>query len=372
MDYYLPVHPLAITNFETLDKRIQLAGGRPIVLEALWEGNITGWYLMLSLYIEPDKRFNIKSNYVQLGTVSFGGDSRLFTGEVPAWPEAELAKEWGHKAATKYGLVFYFPSDKEPDDDCPTWIQKHRAIHCADCNKLIIPTDSPYLPKDICHNCHLTRELNNKIKQNTPADKGGYVYLSNGEWHELQMSCTEYTSLIIYPYVQHYIEQQQTAKSIDRIFIDGHDIVELKVHLNNELEKMLTSYRERVLDDKLKQTSFRFVLDYQGSSYNLRKGEYFDASALIGAIEATEEAILKQHQFEIIIKNDFTYRDNNLLLFIKHTGKGNTSVTAINKQYTDVLTEQEIAITLQKLEQAGCISVQEGNVQITTIGELLR
>lgn len=79
---------------------------------------------------------------------------KTFSGEGPSWPEAELTKEWGKKVANKYGLTFYFPSDTEPDDDCPDWTQKHLAVNCAECNKLIIPTDSNYLPKDICYNCH--------------------------------------------------------------------------------------------------------------------------------------------------------------------------------------------------------------------------
>ena len=150
-----------ITTFELLDEEIKKAGGQPIVLEALWDGDTQGWFIVLNLYLEKGiflwKRQAIK----HLGVVSFGGDIRLFNGEVPAWPEAELTKEWGQKANEKYGLTFYFPSDKEPDDDCPSWTQKHLAINCADCSKLVIPTDSPHLPKELCYSCHLKR---NRLK----------------------------------------------------------------------------------------------------------------------------------------------------------------------------------------------------------------
>ena len=150
-----------ITSFDNLDAEIQKYK-RPLVLEALWDGDTKGWFLILNLYIKTGKLFWKKQEPKHLGIVRFGGDIRLFNGEVPAWPEAELTKQWGQLAIEKYDLTFYFPSDKEPDDDCPAWSERHLAIKCADCSKLIIPTDSPYLPKDICYNCHLKREFNNK------------------------------------------------------------------------------------------------------------------------------------------------------------------------------------------------------------------
>ncbi|MEM6297775.1 MAG: hypothetical protein AAF740_03700, partial [Bacteroidota bacterium] len=87
-----------------------------------------------------------------------GGDIRLFQGTVPPYPESKVAQRIGEKLEEKYGLEFFFPSPYDPDNDCPRWTEKHRAVNCEDCNKLIIPTDSPYLPKEICYNCHLKRE----------------------------------------------------------------------------------------------------------------------------------------------------------------------------------------------------------------------
>src|SRR5262245_13091689 len=116
-----------ITSFEMLDQRIKMASGEPTVLEALWDGDTGGWYLLRNLYVIVKSSDSVKSEVRHLGRVSFGGDMRLFTGEVPAWPEAELVKEWGRQANEKYGLIFYFPSDKEPDDDCPDSTQRHLA-----------------------------------------------------------------------------------------------------------------------------------------------------------------------------------------------------------------------------------------------------
>jgi|GEM_PF-1474900 len=150
-----------IDSFFTLIQRIKAVNGLPQVLEALWDGDSNGWYLVLNLYYKRRTWWfkEIIQPYfskARLGIISCGGDIRLFSDTVPPWPEATLAKELGQLAKDKYDLEFYFPSE-EPDDDCPAWDQQHLAIACADCSKLIIPTDSPYLPKDICYNCHLNR-----------------------------------------------------------------------------------------------------------------------------------------------------------------------------------------------------------------------
>lgn len=148
-----------ITSFEILTEAIERIPGRPIVLEALWNGDTEGWFIIFNLYSNSGKLFWKRERKDNLGIVTLGGDIRLFSGEVPEWPEAELAKFLGQKAIEKYGLTFYFPSNKEPDENCPSWTQRHLSIKCAECGKLIIPTDSEYLPKDICYNCYIDKEF---------------------------------------------------------------------------------------------------------------------------------------------------------------------------------------------------------------------
>jgi hypothetical protein len=148
-------------SIEALDRMIHKLPGKPIVLEALWTGDTEGWYLLLYLYTSTGWfMFQLQHRHL-LSEITCGGDIRLFNGAVPPWPEAELAKEIGAKAESKYGLTFYMQSE-EPDYDCPSWMERDKAINCADCNKLIIPTDSQYFPKDICYSCHLRREFKMK------------------------------------------------------------------------------------------------------------------------------------------------------------------------------------------------------------------
>ncbi len=143
----------------TLLQRIAAVNGIPKVLEALWDGDTDGWHLYLTLYYQRrtwwfKEIIQPTLSQESLGVISLGGDIRLFSGAVPPWPEAVLAKELGQLAKEKHNITFYFPSE-EPDDDCPAWNQRHLAISCVGCSKLIIPTDSPYLPKDRCYSCYL-------------------------------------------------------------------------------------------------------------------------------------------------------------------------------------------------------------------------
>ncbi|GAA4053457.1 hypothetical protein GCM10022409_45460 [Hymenobacter glaciei] len=151
-----------INSFSKLNEKIKAINGIPCVLEALWDGDTSGWYLYLNLYYKRrtwwfKEIFQPHLSKKALGTISLGGDIRLFSGQVPPWPEAELAKEIGKLASEKYGLTFYMPSE-EPDDDCPSWDQQHLAIACGKCGKLIIPTDSAHLPKDTCYGCYLKQK----------------------------------------------------------------------------------------------------------------------------------------------------------------------------------------------------------------------
>lgn len=145
------------TYQDAIDK-IESLKGKPIAIEAQWDGDTQGWFLMLFVVIKKGFYKFQKTTVHHLGNISKGGDIRIFQGKVPPYPEAILAIEIGEKLKKKYQLEFFFPSPIHPDDDCPRWTEKDKAIHCADCNKLIIPTDSPYLPKDICYNCHLVHE----------------------------------------------------------------------------------------------------------------------------------------------------------------------------------------------------------------------
>ncbi len=101
-----------ITSFNILEKRIEELPGRPDVLEALWDGDTNGWFLLLYLYQTTGRLFWKKQTRYFLGEIVLGSDLRIFNGQVPPWPEAKLAREIGQKAKEKYGS-FEFRRDRQ-------------------------------------------------------------------------------------------------------------------------------------------------------------------------------------------------------------------------------------------------------------------
>lgn len=146
-------------SYEQAIEKIERLNQKPIVVEIHWDGDTQGWFIMMFVITETGFWIFKKRHLHHLGNISGGdGDIRLFNGQVPPWPEAKNAQNIAKQLKDKFDLEIYFPSPNEPDDDCPRWWEQDKAINCADCNKLIIPTTSQYLPKDVCYNCHLKRE----------------------------------------------------------------------------------------------------------------------------------------------------------------------------------------------------------------------
>jgi len=110
---------IAAVSFENLMARIEKLEGTPACIQAIWDGDTQGWYVWLSVVV----RINGKFKEEDLGPIRYGGDIRLFRGEVPPWPEAAYAQDVGKRLAEHFGTVFYFPSPEEPDTDQVGWIE---------------------------------------------------------------------------------------------------------------------------------------------------------------------------------------------------------------------------------------------------------
>ena len=159
----------AIPTAPQLIRKITGLKVRPSAFQALWDGDTQGWGLCLQVV----HRAGAKHTSTLLVFLRFGGDIRLFNGQVPPWPEAAVGAELGEALARHYGVPFFFPSPREPDDGCPNWWEQDKAIHCEDCDKLIIPTDSPHLPKEVCYPCHIKREADEKVRKDEPSSPDG-------------------------------------------------------------------------------------------------------------------------------------------------------------------------------------------------------
>jgi hypothetical protein len=121
-----------------------------VALEALWDGDTGGWYIVLSAISESGESHWISQ-------LSRGSDFRLFSGEVPPWPEAEMVKEIHRRISVERPVELWFPSPDRPEDDCPSYRDRARATPCAGCGIPLLQADRcPW--KGICYHCHLERE----------------------------------------------------------------------------------------------------------------------------------------------------------------------------------------------------------------------
>ncbi|WP_433356447.1 hypothetical protein ACQPYV_05515 [Micromonospora saelicesensis] len=90
-------------------------------VEALWDGDTQGWFICLVLIVHRKGQHHELYDEVSLTHISRGTDIRLFTGEVPPWPEAVQATEQGRAVAQHLGVPFHFSSPTAPDVDLPRW-----------------------------------------------------------------------------------------------------------------------------------------------------------------------------------------------------------------------------------------------------------
>jgi hypothetical protein len=356
-----------ITSFEILDERIQATGGLPTVLEALWDGDTEGWFLVLNLYAKTGGVFWGSQQKHHLGIAKYNEDQKIFNGGVPLWPEAVLAKEWGQRAVEKYGLTFYFPSDKEPDDDCPAWTEKHYGFPCVDCGKLIRLRDSKYVPQDVCHSCNLQRELNERIKQNQFYKNAVFgTYVSGSSNKEIRDH-----SLV------HYLEPMAIRKggvSGDAGFImfSNDELVELKDKLYTEIKTALAHYQPSNLPEAKKRLGSFELVHFEGQDYELEvrfNSTHRDLNTLLSRYNSFEQAVNEGWTYYLQIIKGITHRDDAFLRFINYIAKGSSSMKALNEQFANLLTEGEVLTVIKKLERLECLEVEGDVVRITIIGQ---
>ncbi|MDO7846834.1 hypothetical protein Q5H92_10735 [Hymenobacter sp. M29] len=360
----------AITSLESLDRAIQQVSGTHKVLEALWEGDTQGWYLCLSVYAEqgiwPVKRTVCHP----LGTVTLGSDLRLFTGQVPPWPEAELVKTFVQQTQRTYGLTLYLPSE-EPDDECPRWTERAHARACADCGKLGFPSDSPYLPKDVCYRCHLRREQNARIRNEAACDDGVNLYVYKDGVHRSLGYATHFDSFAIAPYVDPARLPAPLPGGVHVVTLEKEALVDIHARLTADLTEQLSSY-EPAEKDARKSHFYHFEeINYQGVAYELEvklHRLHRDISRVFHAWAGTQQAIADGASYWIYFKRGITHRDDAVLRYLNYPTPSPKRMDQVVQHYHGILTEQEVSRTLAKLEAMHCLERVGRDVTISQTG----
>ena len=316
------------------------------------------------MFVVIEHKSKFEEHYI--GTLSLGNDIRLFNGTVPPYPEAVLAKEIGLKLERKYGLDFYFPSPIQPDDDCPRWLDRDKGISCEDCGKLIIPTDSPYLPKEICYNCHLERERKERITKDVPDDDGYALYLhSDGEYEQL-IYCSKFEDIPLAPFIKDHYEKVDTGNGIKILRLDSNILEQLLIDMEKALDEQIAKYEEPELDDRLSKFYYIDEIEYKGKKYQFEikfHDSHRKLSRLLRSFVDLQEALNENMDYVISFKRGMTHRDNAFLQFIRKN-EGKVEIEKLFIEYRDMLDQAEIRYTLDKLESFECISIKGNHVLV--------
>ncbi|MHA6757613.1 hypothetical protein [Streptacidiphilus sp. PAMC 29251] len=108
-------YPTPPLDLVALVEKVEALPGRPVAIEALWDGDPDGWFVeLVALTDDPAAEH-------PLAWIRHGSDMRLFNGTVPPWPEAQEAETVGRALAERFAVPFHFASPDQPDDEAPRW-----------------------------------------------------------------------------------------------------------------------------------------------------------------------------------------------------------------------------------------------------------
>lgn len=162
----------------------------PKAVQCLWYSDVNYLALDIELVYKTKQGYD-KKRVTTLNYMDFESQKEL----------SKEATEIGKKLAKKHRAEFYFPSPDEWSRDCPDWWESKIAFKCEGCGAPIIQTDSKYLPKEVCYPCHLTREQNERIKNDLSTEDRYVIYKNNAEEIPMLNYSTDLKSLIIYQYL---------------------------------------------------------------------------------------------------------------------------------------------------------------------------
>lgn len=132
-------------------EKLSMQEGKLLAIQAMWDGDTIGWLIRLEgVFIIGDEYRIITLAFIR----DQKGDFRLFSGQVPPWPESYRAIQLGQKLADLEKVPFHFPSPNWPELYCASWELLEKSIPCSVCGiPLIQDQNIPW--RGMCYHCHL-------------------------------------------------------------------------------------------------------------------------------------------------------------------------------------------------------------------------
>ena len=115
------MEPEPVLHLHDLQATVDAIPDPVVAIEAVWDGDTNGWFVVLYAIIERSSRLHPRFDEVRLAGLRRGTDLRLLNGQVPPWPEASDATRLGQALAQTISVPFYFRSADTPDIDELRW-----------------------------------------------------------------------------------------------------------------------------------------------------------------------------------------------------------------------------------------------------------
>lgn len=356
-----------IPTAAVLIEQVKASQRSPEAFQALWDGDSDGWGVDLEVVFRSKGRYQ-RSHLVFL---RFGGDVRLFHGAVPPWPEAKVAAELGTALAEHFGVPFWFPSPTEPDDDCPSWWEQDRAHHCEDCDKLILPRNSPHLPQEVCFSCHLRREERAKLRGDEPASATGVTVLfGNGEDDEQLGYATQAVDLMVARFALQTLRRADEAYTTGQLVLAGDDVQRYEAYLRTESQTLLDSWELRSAQDTPMLSAVHRKVMFEGRELDLEIRFDDDARKLYEAIselETARRAIRDGLRYWLVFRKGMTARTDRVIRLLRQL-EGDATIAALVKHCDGELDESEMRDAVSRLTELGHVVVERDSVRLTPKG----
>ncbi|MDJ1496672.1 hypothetical protein QNI19_27310 [Cytophagaceae bacterium DM2B3-1] len=329
-------------------EKISKIGSKPLAIQALWDEEAFIWPTReteahLCLWVVYSHPTDYKADMVY----SLGES------------QSAIIPLLGKYFAQKFDIPFYFPSPNEVDDDCPTWWEQDKGIHCEDCQKLFIPSDMSHRPKDICYPCHLRRE----IVQDIPS--GDSFTISYG--NESEFACVYYSyyprdsnfGLDLLTFWEEYCMSQNILLSDELMLIQGLELEKLHYFMEKQKEELFILYQSTEIESNLENTSSKLdrsvTIHYKDQTYKLSPSSTGSIYPIKHRLEQllywrdiTQFCIEEEKEIVIIIAKNLTCRDNAFFEFI-HSQGGQITYLQLQEKFNKLLSKDEILKTLNKL-----------------------
>lgn len=344
----------------------ELAGsGRPERLEALWDGDTEGW--MLGLHLTVTRRLGWTKR-VWVETLRYGGDIRLFTGEVPPWPEALVAQRLAAELQQAYGCELWFPSPNDPDDQNPSYAERDAATSCADCSKLFLPSNSPYLPKEVCYHCHLEREQRAKLLREPSEDIRSRQLSATFVVEDRRLGGFSF-GFASEPFRQFTAELAEILPGFDPLIeqrLETATIAAIARRARSEVDELLQSYQP-----PRESRAPLFDVEWEGRTLQLDlhlNREHRMLREAIGKATSFAKASSEGAVLELINNIGIKYRDFGVLCWIRSRDECPSEAAIVEHWAERLGGPGAVTASFERLIDAGCLTREAGVLSATAKG----